>query len=243
MLRAFEDGADLMFSPVSAAEVIGTERQYSVDALGTFLDAVGPYWFPIEGADLAGVLEREAVGASHSDACTSRWFIEQYFASRNIQLNGEQRLGMVGADFFRLGFVFDWLHRHRADIHRRLHNFEDQLRSKLQRLRQAYEKDRNAFDIVMPPPHYDASRPATFAWEGLIRLLVLEARSYQFKPGDGADLCHAIMGSAFANFTTLDKHWKRRILALPQPNGLARVYYAPELDELTADVEAALRSC
>jgi hypothetical protein len=59
-------------------------------------------------------------------------------------------------------------------------------------------------------------------------------------PGDGADFCHAIMGPAFANFATLDRHWKRRILALPKPNGLARIYYARELDQLTEDIEAAI---
>jgi len=240
MIRAFQEGADLMFSPVSAAEVIGTDRQYSVDAITSFLNAVGPNWFPLEGPDLA--LDREAAGASRSDACTSTWFMEQYFASRSIQLYGEQRQGLVGPEFFRLGFVFDWLHRHRDDTRRRVKDFEDQLKQRLQRLRQAYDNDRKTFDSVIGPPLYDASRPATFAWYGLIRVLVQEARAYQFKTGDGADFCHAIMGPAFANFATLDKHWKRRILALPQPNGLARVYYAPELDQLTRDVELALAS-
>jgi hypothetical protein len=93
---------------------------------------------------------------------------------------------------------------------------------------------------MLPPPRYDASRPATFVWEGLVRTLVLEQRAYQFKQGDGSDLCHAVMASAFATFATLDRQWKRRIVSLPKPNRLARIFYAPELDALIEGVEAAV---
>jgi len=58
-------------------------------------------------------------------------------------------------------------------------------------------------------------------------------------PGDGIDFCQAVIGTAFSNFATLDKKWKRRIEMLP-PNNLARIYYDPELDALVDDIEIGL---
>jgi hypothetical protein len=45
--------------------------------------------------------------------------------------------------------------------------------------------------------------------------------------------------SAFSSFAALDKHWKRRVEALPKPNGLARIYYQSELDKMVTDIEGA----
>lgn len=241
MIRAFERGADLMFSPTNAAEIIGPECQSSLDAVRAFLDAVGPNWFPVEGPDIVAVLEREAAGADRGDACMSSWFMNQFFAGRNIQLHGEQRLEPLAPEFFRLGFVLDWLGPQRSDIRRRVAAFDANLREKLSQLRRAYDQNRSGFDQHVPSPHWDASRPATFAWNGLLRRLVLDAKAFQFKKGDGADLCHAVIGAAFANFATLDKQWKHRVHSLPKPNGLASVYYEPELDHLVSDVENALQ--
>ena len=240
MIRAFERGADLMFSPTNAAEIIGPERQSSLDAVRAFLDAVGPHWFPVEGPDIVAVLGREAAGADRSDVCTSSWFLNQFFAGRNIQLHGEQRLEPVEPEFFRLGFVLDWLGPQRHDIRRRVAAFDANLGEKLSQLRRAYDHNRSGFDLHLPAPNWDTSRPATFAWNGLLRRLVLDAKAFRFKKGDGADFCHAVIGAAFANFATLDKQWKRRVLSLPKPNGLASVYYEPELDQLVADVENAV---
>ena len=166
--------------------------------------------------------------------------MNQFFAGRNIQLHREQRLDLVEAEFFKLGFVLDWLHPQRADIRRRLEAFDNQLAGKFKQLRQAYDMNRRRFDELVPEPRYHDSSPATFAWNGLLRRLVFEAKAYRFKKGDTADLCHAVTAAAFATHATLDKHWKRRVGSLRKPNGLAKIYYAPELDQLISDVEMAL---
>ena len=49
-----------MFSPANAAEIVGPSQPNTIAAVRDFLDSVGPYWFPVEGADLVGILEREA---------------------------------------------------------------------------------------------------------------------------------------------------------------------------------------
>jgi hypothetical protein len=237
VITAFHRGADLMFSPINAAEIIGPECQSSLDSVRAFLDAIGPNWFPVEGADVITVLDYEARGASRDDACMSSWFLNQFFAGRNIQLHGEQRLELVQPDFFGLGFVLDWLVPQRDDIRRRLARFDQQLEDSLRKLRRAYEGDPHGFDQHLPKQTFDPGRPATLAFYGLLRSLILEAKAYKFKKGDAADLCHAVVASAFANVATLDKQWKRRVASLPTPNGLARLYYQPELDQLTADLE------
>ena len=56
-------------------------------------------------------------------------------------------------------------------------------------------------------------------------------------PGDGIDFCQAVIASSDSCVATLDKHWKRRVESLPKPNGLARIYYAPELDQMVDDIE------
>jgi hypothetical protein len=62
---------------------------------------------------------------------------------------------------------------------------------------------------------------------------VSEAKQFTLKKGDGRDLCHALLGSAYGSLAALDKHWKRLVEALPKPNGLARIYSANELRKHT----------
>ena len=158
VIAAFRQGADLMFSAVNAAEIIGPECQSSLDSVRAFLDAIGPNWFPVEGSDVIGVLDREAQGASRDDACASTWFLNQFFAGRTIQLHGEQRFELVQPDFFRLGFMLDWLVPHRDDIRRRLARFDEQLEDSLRKLRRAYEGNPRGFDQQQPKQTFDPSR-------------------------------------------------------------------------------------
>jgi hypothetical protein len=81
--------------------------------------------------------------------------------------------------------------------------------------------------------------PATFVHTHLLRNLISD-RGDQLKEGDGADFCHGVIGSAFANFATLDKQWKRRVENLPKPNRLARIYYEREIEAMFTDIESHL---
>ncbi len=84
---------------------------------------------------------------------------------------------------------------------------------------------------------FAVTEPAAFALISLLRLLVLESRSHPFKKNDGIDFCHAVLASAYAHIITLDRQWKRRIRALPRPNGLAEVYYRAELNAFLEHLE------
>jgi hypothetical protein len=155
-LGCLGDGADLMFSPTNAAEVLGPEHAHTIDALKAFLDDVGPYWFPIEGPDVVRVMQREAAPSSGEVACVSSWFMNLFFGAKNLAEHGEQRFDLVGPEFYRLGFVLDWLRPHRDDIRRRIANFDSQLITNLGALRRAFDqtgKDSNSWS------HAPDSRP------------------------------------------------------------------------------------
>jgi hypothetical protein len=239
VIDAFHHGADLMFSPTSAAEILGPQCSSSIDAIRSFLDDIGPHWFPLEGFEVSRVIALEGAGARPGEACLSEWFLRLFSAAHSLHLHGEQRLGFVGPEFFRLGFILDWLRPHRDDILRRLGDGEKQVQTTLRQFRQAYEQNRRGFDLVLPPPKLDPSRPATYLWAGLLRTLVLEAKASPFKKGDAADFFHAIMGSAYAHYALLDKHWKRRVVSLRGSASMARIYYRPELEAFVDDLEAA----
>jgi hypothetical protein len=81
--------------------------------------------------------------------------------------------------------------------------------------------------------------PATFAYINLVRTLIVEAaQGRKLKKGDGLDFCHAVIACGCASAAMLDKHWKRRVEALPTPNRIAPVYYGPNLDALVSDLHA-----
>src|SRR4029077_11113404 len=100
--------------------------------------------------------------------------------------------------------------------------------------------NKKQFNAVLPEPKYSPDAPATFCYNALLRKLTLTGEAYSWKPGDSADFCHAIMTASYARFATLDKKWKRQIENLPKPNGLAKIYFASELERFVADIEAAL---
>jgi hypothetical protein len=240
VIHAIRSGADLMFSPTNAAEILAPDYASSVDEVKAFLDAIGPCWFPIEGPDVQAVMRREDDGEG-VNSCTSTWFINLFSAAHNLALYGEQRLEMVGPEFFRLGFVLEWLDSQRQSVREKLAHFDQQLFAHFKSLQSAPpDVVRVRLDQIMPRRSFDPARPATFAWAGLLRMLVLEARGFQLKKGDIPDLCHAVMGAAYARFAALDKQWKRRVENLPKPNDLAIVYCRPELDQLAQDLQRAI---
>lgn len=237
-LKTLTDGVDILFSVTNAAEIVGPTGA-SQEAVRGFLEAIGPYWIPIEGPDVVGVMAREAEGKG-PESCIAHDMLHKFFAGRSIQLHGEQRLEIVGPEFFNLAFFLDWLVPQRDEIRQTMGKFDSVLREKLRELRKAYERNKTRFGSVMPRPTFDAAAPATFCWNGLVRLLVLEGKAYQWKRGDSGDFCHALLAASYARFATLDKNWKRRVELLPTPNALALIYYEPELDRFVADVESAV---
>lgn len=64
----------------------------------------------------------------------------------------------------------------------------------------------------------------------------------RIEDNDALDFCHAALAAAYGSLVALDRQWKRRVEDLPKPNGLAKVYYRPELDQLVDMLESLVTS-
>ncbi len=223
----------LLFSFTNSIEVAGPQGR-SADAVRALLDSIGPHWIPLE-MNPYNVIRREQAGIPPDRSAVSEAFMTAYFQRRAFDLspNGSKILDLSDS-FFRLGAVLDWAHENRDSIRSDADQIDQAVRDRIDATRADFDKDNRSLDREIPPVAFDASRPATFTHFHLLRTMVLEAKSHQFKPHDGLDLCHAVLGSAFGSVATLDKHWKRRVEALPQPNGLARIFYRPQVDDLVS---------
>jgi hypothetical protein len=228
--------ATFLVSWTNAIEIAGPQGA-SADAVRSFLDSIGPHWVPLQ-LNPWEVRKREQSGLG-AEAAVSTKFLEAYFQQRTddmAQVGGV--LDLRSETFFRLGAVVDWVHEYRDTIRADRATIDNKLRSLLEKRRADYEKAPASLDEFLPPCQFCDCSPATFALIHLQRLLIKEAKGYQFKTHDGLDLCHAAIASAYGSVITLDKQWKRRVEALPTPNRLAKTYYRNELDEFLSTMKA-----
>ena len=213
----------------------------TIEDIRTFLDSFENAWIP---ADLNpwALSERELQGTTDDSPLLSPVFANAFFNDRAYELSpeGSKVLSLAPETFFRMSAVVDWAQQQREDVRARMEKIDQSLIDRVQQVRELYDKDPAALDREIPATRYDQRWPATFVLHALLRLLVQEAKGYKLKRGDGLDLCHAVIGTAYANVTTVDKAWKRRLTAAVPP-GLptARFFYRPELDQLIEAVQRA----
>jgi len=220
----------LLFSWANAIEVS------SARDTRTFLDSIGPCWVPLE-LNPWKVAKREAAGL-REQAVVSTSFMQAYFEDRAHDLSQRSPvLDLSSESFFRLGAVVKWVHERRDKIRADATRIDDALRERLATLRAEYERDPASLDQALPPDPFTEQAPTTFVLVQLQRLLIQEAKQYHFKKHDGLDLCHAVLAAAYGSLVALDRHWKRRVLALPDAAKLARTYYRAEMDDLVAMLE------
>jgi hypothetical protein len=235
-LDALQRGGTLLFSWTNAIELCGPQGASAV-AVHAFLDSVGPHWVPLELNPWKAV-KREMAGAT-AQAPVSPTFMEAYFQERAYDLSQESGVLDLSADnFFRLGAVLHWVRERRDSVQQMSRKIDEQARKLLNQSRAAYETDPAALDSLLPPVPFDERRTATFVCSHLRRLLVAEAKAFQFKKHDGLDFCHAVLAAAYASLAALDKQWKRRVERLPGAGRLAKTYYEPELDQLVDMLES-----
>jgi hypothetical protein len=234
-IRALQTGrADLVFSVTNAAEVIGPQGQ-SREAVRAFLDGIGPHWFPVE-LDANEVVRREQSGAEPAKCCISEDFLKHYWVARMRANPSISRK----AEVFHLGAILDWLGPQRESIRATSAKLGDALVERIDGYRIEYDRNPLWLDQNFQVVPFNPFRRARFTYDNLIRTLILEAKSCPLEKNDGLDFCHAVMGSAFASFATLDTKWKRRVESLPKPNGLAPIYGPLQLDQMVMDIEHAL---
>ncbi len=234
-LAAMNRGGELLFSVANAAELTGFQGG-SFSNVRSFLEEIGPRWFPVE-LNPHDVVTRELSGKKPDESCFSDKFMRDYMGYRAGNKPLEQN---ISTDFFRLGPIMDWLAPQRDSIARGKADLDEKLIKIIKEHRAKYDADPQWLDRAFRRLTADQAPRATFVYNNLIRTLILETKSYQLKRNDGIDFCHAVIASAFTSFATLDKSWKRRIDNLPKPNKLACIYYAQELDQMVDDINSSL---
>jgi hypothetical protein len=226
----------LLFSITNAIEIAGPQGA-SADAIRTFLNSIGPHWIPLALSPF-GVARREQAGGI-GRAPVSPEFMDGYVKERMADLSPSGRAVIsLSEEFFQLGAVLDWVQQNRERMRAHGLKLDGMLREFLGKARMNYEREPGSLDRAYPPISFSSLRPANFALNHLLRLLVKEGKAYHFKAHDGPDFCHVVLASAYGSVATLDKHWKRRVEALPTPNGLAKIYYQPQLDEFVDLLES-----
>ncbi len=237
-LAVVDNGADVLFSSAHAFEALGPQGRSS-DAFRVFLNQLGAHWYPVE-SNVFKVLERERAGKSGSDCSFDEELLRSYFQSATAaNVRGSGTIIDLSETFFKLGNWIDWLAPQRSDLDRLRLEYEEMLRDYVVKLRDKFKKKPALLDVALPAVPFSSSAGANFAFVHLMRNLIVD-RGFQIKQGDAMDLGHAVIASAFANFATLDKQWKRRVEQLPKPNRNPRIYYEPELENMVTDLENAL---
>jgi len=226
----------LLISVTNCVELAALQGR-SAASVRSFLNELGVHWVPVE-LDPRKVMAREAQGRTEN-ACLAVDLMHAFFQDRTAELFAPKTIVDLSPESFcQLGAIMDWMGERREKMTQNAEALDKILFEVIQNLRAKYDADPKSIDHHLPPIPWDQRLPATFVWTHINRGLVREAKGYRLKKGDGRDLCHAVVGAAYGSFAALDKHWKRRIEALPKPNALAKIYYAPELDQLVADLEA-----
>lgn len=229
---------DLLFSVTNAAELIGPQGE-SRDAVRAFLDKIGPHWFPVLLSAIDAIA-RETQGDAPAKSCVADKFFLSYWAHRVRGYTPGSGKIIDMSEIFRLGAMLDWLGPQRESIREGSAELGDALANMIRRHRADSEANPRWLDQHFPRLQFNPSKPAMFTYVNLVRTLITEAKSHQLNSHDGMDFCHAVIGSAFASFATLDTEWKRRIQTLP-PHRLAFVYDPSQLDQMVTDIELTLK--
>jgi hypothetical protein len=235
-----QTGGDLIFSVANAVELsalMGT----SFSTVRGFLKDLGAHWFPIE-MDPKEVSDREISGLNRADSFASKKFVSDFTQDRFLKQ--PQGKIMLSEQFFDLSWIMDWLSPQRDSVIKGKKQLDDMLRERVLALRVKFESDANWLDTAFPALPYNTRISGTFAYAHVMRTLIVEAKGFHLKKGDGIDFCQSVLASSIATIAALDKHWKRKIEAIPKPNGLARIYYGTELelDSMVEDVEARVKA-
>jgi hypothetical protein len=236
-VEALKSCGYLLFSFTNAIE-LGDADGMPAERIRTFLDEIGAHWAPIEMNPWT-VAKRESVGSNKSTPRVSKVFVDAYLKERLHEASpeGSKVVDLSPDSFFKLSSVMKWASAQKDDARKDCAKLDEALIKRVREDYADYQRDPAALDKSTPEVEFSENAPARFALLNLLRLLVKESKNSTLKKGDGRDLCHAVLGSAYGSIAALDKHWKRRVEALPKPNNLACIYYAPQLDELVNNLE------
>jgi hypothetical protein len=228
--------AEILFSVANAVELVGPEGR-SRDLVMGFLREIGRHWYPVK-LNTFEACDMELKGIKGGTAFTESDLARVFFKIKVTNCGRDNKLVVFDDDFFSLDALVQWLATGKDRLVSDNRKLDESLDRKITEYRAEIKRDPSWIDRSFRELPFRNDMAATFVYVNLIRNL-LRDRGFRVKQGDGMDFCHAVFGSAFASIATLDKQWKRRVEELPQPNGLAPIYYKPQLDQMVENLESA----
>jgi hypothetical protein len=226
-----DKSADLLFSVANSIDLVGSNK-----TVKAFLKQIANHWFPVD-LSVNEVCKREEQGLTGADVFSAMDFARMVFAAQVQPSLASGEITHISADLFAPDKFIEWLEVHKDRIWKDRNALDESLFRKVKEYRSRQKRDPSWVERSFPEfARFRSDKPAMFAYENIIRSFVVD-RGTQPKKGDGLDLSHAVLGSAFASFAALDGQWKKRVESLPKPNGLARIYCEPELDQMVSDIE------
>ena len=232
-LASIHSGAELLLSVSNVVDLSGPQGA-SLDATRRFLDEIGPHWFPVE-LDPNLVIRKEENGVGPAMNCLSERFLRDFIANRIRAREGQ--IVNLSADFFRLGGILEWIAPQRESLRAGMQSLDEALSRRIEGYVERARSNPEWLDNAFPATPDNPARPATFAYQNLVRNLVTETSAgRRIRRGDGLDFCHAVVACGCASVAMLDTEWKRRVSLLPKPNNAPPIYSGPELDRLVSDL-------
>jgi hypothetical protein len=190
-VAALHNGADLLFSIANGVEISGAQGASAL-AIKTFLDELGPHWYPVDFNPQV-VMEHEKAGLDPSRCCFAEELLRAYFVNRTSEhLPGSGKVIDLSGQFFRLGLFVDWLGPQRDHFLAASRTFDTVLIEGVNKMRMKHKRNPGWLNLVLPLSRFNPRMAATFSFNCLMRELVCEKRGRNgFLPcGDGEFVCN-----------------------------------------------------
>jgi hypothetical protein len=228
-VRLLSQGVDLQFSAWNAMEMTRTTFARTVEPIRALLKQVGPHWtFPMSNPE--EILKAEADG--HTDSFLDRSMMTAFVSAQLATTRLEKRL-VEFSSFFDLGAFFEWYRSQGAEITRISNELDETLRNCVALARQHLRSGGR------PPeaPAFQTGKPFTFTYRSLLHALAVDKSRQLRATGEGVDLYHASISSAFADVTVLDRGWASRVRPLRAKGHGAIAFEVAQLGEFVSHLE------
>jgi hypothetical protein len=230
-LGVFAHRGELLFSSANLSEVVLTSG-VSLTRVTEFLDAIGPFWVPIE-IDVWAVIREmgsRAPGEPHP-ALDGEMLRIIYDHSPGVPT--EIRLGSAIRAFRDKGDESGEVYRSA------MRAAKVRAAERVAQLRAECRLDPEKAPIVVTT----LGRPVHIATALMRAILVDEARSFAWTANDAVDIAHALTPLTVADALFMDRAWKQRVhrIAAMLPADIPPVYYRPEVDAFSIGLKATLR--
>lgn len=188
----------VFFSWANVIEICGN-RGETLNQFRNFFELIGPHWYPVVG-NPSHLMKREAQRTPDGlPPCLDFGFLTNYFP--------HVPTGVVSlATVVDLAHHPDTLNMIRASEP----GFTGTILGQIEDCRDAWKNDREYRRRVSGPIEFNADSSGTYSYTYLLRQAIKD--DFKFERNDIFDLCHSVVGSAYADVVFLDRQWSHYVI-------------------------------